>query len=142
MDKKYIIVAVIVLVIIGTGYYFYGNRAFLGSGSPPSEPMGAPPPVPDNEGSMGKVITMNANGFSPSDLTIKKGEMVTFKNEDSRDRWPASAVHPTHQVCPGFDALKPLKSGESYSHTFIVAKECPFHDHLSPSLQGKITITD
>lgn len=66
---------------------------------------------------------------------------MVFKNDDTRDRWPASAVHPTHQVCPGFDAIGGVKPGESYYYAFTVAKECPFHDHLIPSLRGKITIT-
>ena len=75
-------------------------------------------------------------------LTIKKGDTVEFRNGDARSRWPASGMHPTHLLCPGFDALRALANGETYSHAFPEAKECPMHDHLIPSLRGKITVTE
>ncbi len=84
---------------------------------------------------------MVSNTFSPDTITIKVGDTVVFKNDDVKTFWPASAVHPTHQVCPGFDALGMVRPGESYSHTFTTAKECPFHDHLNPGVKGKIIVT-
>ena len=30
----------------------------------------------------------------------------------------------------------------SNSDTFTAAKECPMHDHLIPSLRGKVTVTE
>lgn len=84
---------------------------------------------------------MDANGFTPSALSIRVGDTVVFKNDDTRTRWPASGVHPTHLLCPGFDALAPMANGAMYSRTFTEAKDCPMHDHLIPSLRGKITVT-
>ena len=41
-----------------------------------------------------------------------------FENESGDDFWPASNVHPTHLLYPGFDAKKPILDGGSYSFTF------------------------
>src|SRR3989338_4693352 len=85
------------------------------------------------------IIEMNENSFSPATLSIKKDDIVKFINRGSTDMWPASAVHPAHEACPGFDALQGIAPGSSYSHTFTLVKDCPFHDHLTPSLRGKIS---
>ena len=86
------------------------------------------------------LVRMTDSGFSPSSLAIKTGESVTFVNDSDTLRWPASGMHPTHLICPGFDALRGLAKGETYSFTFNVVKVCPFHDHLNPSLHGSITV--
>ena len=83
-----------------------------------------------------------ANGTAtPNIITIKAGDTVKFINNDSSPRWPASGSHPTHQICPGFDALHGLNNGDSYSFTFNTAKTCPWHDHLKPAINGKIEVT-
>ena len=73
---------------------------------------------------------------------IKVGDTVVFENRDTRSRWPASGIHPIHLLCPGFDALRPMATGETYTHTFTEAEECSMHDHLIPSLKGKIMVTE
>ena len=98
------------------------------------------------------IIAYTSDGFSPANVTIKKGETVRFINNDSRqETWPASAVHPTHAVYPqksstdclgsSFDACRGLKPGESWDFTFDVVGAWGFHDHLHPSKWGKITVT-
>ena len=49
-------------------------------------------------------MQMKADSFDPETLTIKVGDTVEFKNESGEDKWPASNVHPTHELYPGFDA--------------------------------------
>lgn len=85
---------------------------------------------------------MTAAGFEPTDLTVAAGDTVVFKNNDSRTRWPASNLHPTHLLCPGFDSLQPVRPGGEYTHAFTRAEECPMHDHLIPSIRGRITVTE
>ncbi len=90
-------------------------------------------------------IKITRQGVSPQNLNIKVGDTVTFTNLDSVPHWPASGVHPTHQICPGFDSLRGLAQNESYSHTFTEAKVCPFHDHVNASdsgYRGSITVSD
>jgi plastocyanin len=94
----------------------------------------------DDGGGNGNVVRMEANGFSPSTLTVESGEKVTFENPSDEDKWPASNVHPTHQLYPGFDAENAVLSGESYSFTFERAGSWGYHDHLNPDVQGTIVV--
>lgn len=140
MHQKNFIVIAAVIVLAGIGYYLWRSPA------PQRAPAPAPAPAA-NRGAQTHNVSMNTEGFTanaktPTDLTIRAGDSVVFTNDETRDRWPASAIHPTHLLCPGFDARDPVKSGESYSHTFTAAQECPFHDHLIPTLRGKITVTE
>lgn len=90
-----------------------------------------------------QTIVMTSQGFSPSSLTIAVGTTVQFVNKDpDAPHWPASGVHPTHQICPGFDSLRPIEPEGSYRFTFTEAKTCPMHDHLNPSLRGTVVVTE
>lgn len=85
-------------------------------------------------------IRMRGGAFFPAELNIRAGDTVIFENEDETAHWPASGIHPTHLLCPGFDALKGIKKGEAYSYTFTQPGTCPMHDHLTPRMGGKVTI--
>jgi plastocyanin len=91
-------------------------------------------------GDDGATVRMGADGFSPETLMVEAGETVTFENESDDDRWPASNVHPTHELYPGFDARKAVLPGESYSFTFERRGRWGYHDHLNPDLQGTIVV--
>ena len=99
------------------------------------------PALPARQDQSAAVIHITAQGFDPPRVEIGKGETVEFVNEDAQPHWPASAVHPLHTQCPGFDALHGLAQGERYRYTFLKSQTCPFHDHLNPFLfSGVITI--
>ncbi len=85
-------------------------------------------------------VEMISAGFNPTSLTVNLGDTVTFVNKDTAPHWPASNAHPTHTIYPGFDALKPLSTGESYSFTFTKIGAWNYHDHLNPSLVGTIVV--
>ena len=78
--------------------------------------------------------------FNPSTLRVLVGTKVTFVNNGTKEVWPASGRHPAHDICPGFDALRGLKSGEVYSYTFSQVAECPFHNHVAPAERGSIEV--
>ncbi len=130
-------IIIVIVVLLGLGWYFYlPSETSVKEGSSIPE-ASLPAAAPSSEE---MVVEMSASGFSPSSLTLKVGDMVRFVNKDTKNHWPASAVHPTHQCYPGFDALQAVAPGASYVFTFNVAKTCGFHDHLNPSLRGSITI--
>ena len=101
--------------------------------------------VSDNNGN---IVEITLEGFNPSTLMIRSGETVTWVNKESLPSWPASAVHPSHNVYPEsdgcigskFDACRGLKQGESYSFTFNQKGTWKYHDHLSSGNTGTIIV--
>lgn len=99
-------------------------------------------------------IVMNDEGYDPTDIEIAVGDTIEFKNEGSLARWPASNIHPTHSVYPGthidncseemteemFDACDELTTGESFSFTFTEPGNWRYHDHITPELNGQISV--
>lgn len=133
------VVIVIVALAAAGGFAYYRSRGKPTAQAPQS---GAPQAQTGGEAAGQQTIEITASGFSPATVSVKKGTTVIFVNRDSTPHWPASGMHPTHQLCPGFDALRGLQTGESYRFTFNDVKECPFHDHLNVSLRGKVTVTE
>lgn len=99
-------------------------------------------------------INMTESGFTPGEITIKAGDTVIFRNQGNRLHWPASAIHPTHELYPGssiskcgtseadsiFDACRGLQLGQSFSFTFNIKGTWLYHDHLNSSLKGTIIV--
>ena len=88
------------------------------------------------------VFEINYDGttFNPSQLTIKAGDVVIFKNNSSGSFWPASGPHPGHTAYPEFDPKKAIGAGQSWQFKFTKTGNWPFHDHINPSVFGKIIV--
>ncbi|HEY4527511.1 MAG TPA: DUF5667 domain-containing protein, partial [Candidatus Paceibacterota bacterium] len=87
-------------------------------------------------------VEVGEAGFNPKELKIKKGDTVIWTNASSRQVWPASAVHPTHQELPGFDSLRGISADESYSFRFDKPGSWRYHDHLNPALTGVVQVSE
>ena len=107
-------------------------------------PTPTPTPVPTTT----NTIEITSDGFNPSSLTIKVGDTVTFVNKETTQHWPASDIHPIHNIYPEgggcigskFDACKGLKQGDSFSFTFSRSGRWCYHDHLNPVLTGCVDV--
>jgi len=86
------------------------------------------------------IIYMGGGGFNPANLAIKIGDTVRFVNNDTKDHWPASDVHPVHEIYPEFDPRAVIAPGEEWSFTFERVGEWGVHDHRSPYITGKIIV--
>ena len=86
------------------------------------------------------VISIDESGFTPSNVTISAGTTVTFVNNGQAAHWPASDVHPTHEILPEFDSGRGLATGETYSYTFTEVGVWNMHDHLVPRNVGTIVV--
>jgi|AntRauTorckE6833_2_1112554.scaffolds.fasta_scaffold39029_2 plastocyanin len=84
-------------------------------------------------------ITYTNDGFEPATLEVSKGAMVHFVNESDTEMWVASDSHPAHDILPTFDQFKP---GDMYMYIFEEAGEWAYHDHLTPTAVGTITVTN
>lgn len=97
---------------------------------------------PDVPPDTAAVIDMVPDAFVPEHVTVKKGASVCWINNDEDGRWPASNVHPTHEVYSDFDPKKPMRPGETWCFTFDKAGTWIFHDHLLPELTGSVLVTE
>ncbi len=131
MKKNQLILAALALVIIalGAGYFFtQGPSDSVTKGEPVGEPA--------------VVITRTAEGYEPKEVSVKKGDIVKWKNETSEFHWPASDLHPTHGVYPEFDPLMPIGPGEEWSFRFDQAGVWKYHDHIRANKTGTVTVTN
>lgn len=99
-------------------------------------------------------ITYDGKAFTPAQVTIQKGDTVTFVDAGG-NMWVASGPHPAHTGYDGtsrtahcvggytgpaaFDQCTP---GSSYSFTFDKVGTWPYHDHANASAFGKIIVTE
>lgn len=93
-------------------------------------------------GNASHTIVLGESGFEPSALTIHRGDTVIFTTERDAPFWPASNLHPTHDLYPEFDPREPIAAGKNWSFRFERVGEWPFHDHLSPYFRGTIIVAD
>lgn len=164
-----IIALIVVLAAIGIGFYYFSNTAsgpeessntasdetMLGKDQGAtmekkandmmeSEKMGENM-MKDGESMMAKKITVTYGTneqFNPASISIKKGERVTWKNDSTVFFWPASAIHPTHQIYPEFDAKKGTAPSGEWSFTFDKVGTWKYHDHLKPTAFGTVIVTE
>ncbi|MGH3147444.1 MAG: cupredoxin domain-containing protein [Rubrobacter sp.] len=86
------------------------------------------------------VVRVTEDGFDPGSVEVVAGESVVFENVDSEGHWPASDDHPTHEKYPAFDPKKPIQPNTSWSVTLSKPGEWEYHDHMNPTLTGKIVV--
>lgn len=81
------------------------------------------------------------SGFTPNTVSVKAGTTVRFSNQSSRGMWVASAVHPTHQLLPGFDQLQSVGKGGTYEYTFAKVGTWKYHNHVNATDTGTVVVT-
>ncbi len=86
------------------------------------------------------IMVMEKDAFTPTNLEIKRCTTVVFKNNDTISHWPASDIHPTHDIYPEFDPKKGIPAGSEWQFTFDKRGKWRYHDHLYPLTHGVITV--
>lgn len=85
-------------------------------------------------------VEMNSEGFSPQKIQITQGDTVVFTNKDTEERWPASNLHPTHEIYPEFDPKTTIEIGKEWSFTFTKSGTWKYHDHILPQHSGTVEV--
>lgn len=99
-------------------------------------------------------VTYNRSSFSPSTVTINRGDTVTFVDSSSDPMLVASNVHPSHtqydgtammeHCAPGYAGPAPFDeckaSTGNFSFTFTKVGTWSFHNHLNAGATGKIVV--
>jgi plastocyanin len=87
-------------------------------------------------------ITLTPDGFVPAEITITKGQTVTWTTTTGKAFWPASNPHPSHTNYSGFDPERPVAADGSWNFTFDTVGTWGYHDHLAPYFTGTIHVTE
>lgn len=86
------------------------------------------------------IVELTEEGFEPAEISIKKGDEVEFKTLKGKPFWPASDLHPTHEIYPEFDPQAPIEADGSWIFKFNKVGEWKYHDHLWPLARGRIKV--
>lgn len=87
-------------------------------------------------------IVLTPEGYMPREITIKKGTKVTFTNTTGKPHWPASNLHPTHNIYSEFDPREPVPHDESWAFVFERVGRHNFHDHIRAYYVGTIYVVE
>ena len=87
------------------------------------------PAGPDDDGDIVQTITITADGVSPKEFTISRGQRVRFVNNDSVSHTMSSDPHPTHTDCPAINEIGLLQPGDSdVTNNMNNVRACLYHD--------------
>ena len=148
MNNILIYLLIIAALVIGAYLLFFSN---VNQENMPQQNLTDIKPM---ENTTTHEVIFTDSGYSPSELTIKAGDTVVFKNNSTQGMWTASAIHPSHMVyggtslqehCPDlenndFDQCKSAQPGELWSFTFSKTGAFGYHNHVNISHLGKIIV--
>jgi len=80
-------------------------------------------------------IKITKNGFSPDLVTLKKGGIITFVNQDEVDHQPTGDQD-------GWGTKIVLAPGKKYSQQFDVPGSYSYSCKLVPKLKGEVVVVD
>jgi plastocyanin len=81
--------------------------------------------------------------FAPSEVRVKVGQTVIWRNADGGPLWVASDPHPTHTNYPGFDQKGTISSpGMEWSFTFTKAGTWGYHNHSKTTARGTVIVEE
>ncbi len=86
------------------------------------------------------VVSLEKDGFQPVSIHIAQGTRVTFINHTDKAMWPASNLHPTHEIYPEFDPKIRIEPGGSWDFVFTKQGTWRYHDHLRPTFTGSVVV--
>lgn len=87
------------------------------------------------------IVTLTADGYDPAEFTIPKGTAVTFVSTTGKPHWPASNLHPSHEIYAAFDPLRPVDPDETWTFVFDKEGTWNFHDHMRAYYTGTVIVT-
>lgn len=161
MSRSMVIGIIVLLIGLAVGWFVLGGgtpgtKQPTSESTPLSQQMPVTPGVTEmvvetspgpamEKGGVPAVATTTVqytdSGFGPNTITVKQGTTVRFTNQSSRGMWVASAVHPTHQLLPGFDELESVGKGGTYDYTFAKVGTWKYHNHVNATDTGTVVVT-
>jgi hypothetical protein len=76
-------------------------------------------------------ITIRADGITPKEISINRGNRITIVNLDSRPHRPMSDPHPDHSSCAALNFATIAPGGQAQSPVLNDALDCSLHDEMN-----------
>jgi plastocyanin len=128
------LVIVVVIIVIGVFYFYRGKYQATSPTSTPTPAASSPKTntAQDNALANTGAVTIQNFAFSPASLTVKKGESVTWTNEDSAP----------HQIVSDNGKFQgpSFSKGQTYSFAFNDAGTFPYHCSIHPMMKATIIV--
>lgn len=140
MRRGIVTLAVVVVIAIAAWLLFAnGNSSNDNQTNNSDTAANQTPAASNNSGtnsiqseSAGKITIANM-AFSPSQITVNKGDTVTWTNNDSMAH---TVTSDTGSELDSGD----IQPGSTYSHTFNTAGSFQYHCSIHPSMRGTIVV--
>lgn len=131
---KAAIIGIVAVIVIGAGAFFalHKSPAKTNASTSTQSSSSSNQNLPDT-------ITFDGSSFSPGTITVKSGTTMTIKNTSSQDMAFNSNPHPVHTDDTDLN-VGDVPAGQSKTFTVTKTGSYGYHDHLDPSIMGKITI--
>ncbi|MBI4145295.1 cupredoxin family copper-binding protein [Candidatus Woesearchaeota archaeon] len=81
-------------------------------------------------GTADQVVTINSFKFSPAEVTVRTGQTVVWKNQDSA----------SHTIAIDGTESPELFNGDTWSHTFDTAGTFDYLCGIHPSMKGTVVV--
>ena len=97
----------------------------------------------DTESGEEVTITFSDSGVTPAQAEVKSGGTINWVNNSSKVVEVGSDPHPTHTVNTEISAgefVIDLAPGASSKAKVIMSGTFGYHDHLKPSVRGKVVV--
>lgn len=133
MNNRLILIIITFLILVGAAVFiFYPTNKTTQSKVSPQPPTVAPTPSIER-------VTLNQSGFSPSTITIKKGQTVSWINRSGSNATVNSASHPNHTQFP-FLNLGEFPKDTTVQTVFENTGTFTYHNHLNPAQRGTVIV--
>jgi plastocyanin len=88
-------------------------------------------------------VAITAASVSPATVEIKKGQSVTWKNDDTKDHQIAADPYPTNSSLPDLGKSVVLKPGDTFTYIYESAGSFSYHDNLDPyKIKGVVVVKE
>jgi plastocyanin len=83
-------------------------------------------------------IDLTANAPRPAAVTIRKGQSVTWENQDDQPH----RLTADQSLLPGFDSADVLAKGDTYTYTFESTGTFHYYDPLNPTTYNGTVVVE
>jgi plastocyanin len=90
----------------------------------------------------GTVAIATEGSLSPETISVKKGQSVTWTNQDGRRGRSVTPATDSADALKGFGTDQPLAKGESYSYVFSQAGTYHYYDATASQTVGTVIVTE